>query len=96
MHVRFRPRAEQDVERAAQWYEGRLVGLGTRFIGEIHLTVGRIAERSTAYPTTHRDVRRALVTTFPFAIYYLLRNDDVVVIAVAHTKRHERSWLQRA
>ena len=95
MRVRFRQRAGQDVERAAQWYEGRLVGLGIRFISEIHRTVGQIAERPTSYPSVHRDVRRTLVSTFPFAVYYRLRDDDVVVIAVVHTTRQPRSWRQR-
>ena len=40
MDVRFRPRAEQDVEDAAQWYEAKLDGLGLRFIDEVDRVLG--------------------------------------------------------
>jgi plasmid stabilization system protein ParE len=95
VHVRFRRRAEQEVEDAARWYDIRLAGLGLRFIDEVDRVVGEIAERPTAYPSVHRDTRRALVATFPFAVYYLVRGDTVVVVAIVHVRRHPRSWHQR-
>ena len=92
MDVRFRPRAEQDVDDAAQWYEAKRAGLGLRFTNEVDRAVALIAERPTAFPPVHSDTRRALVATFPFAVYYQVRNSTVVIIAIIHTKRHPRSW----
>jgi len=93
--VQFRLRAERDVESAAQWYEAKLAGLGRRFIDEVDRAVCEIAEHPTAYPSVHRDIRRALVATFPFALYYVVRGDTLVVIAIVHTRRRPQSWRQQ-
>lgn len=80
----------------AQWYEAKLDGLGLRFIDEVDRVLGLITELPTAYPAMHRDTRRALVPTFPFAIYYQVRSDHVVVIAIIHARRDPRSWRNRS
>jgi hypothetical protein len=40
-------------------------------------------------------VRRLLLPRFPFAIAYLVRDDDVVVLAMAHTRRKPAYWIRR-
>lgn len=84
MRVRFRPRAEQDVETAARLYETRLTGLGRRFTNEVERSLVSIAQRPRAYPAVYRETRRALVATFPLAIHDIVRDDTVIIVAVLH------------
>jgi plasmid stabilization system protein ParE len=44
----------------------------------------------------YRDVRKALVRRFPYAIFYRVRNARVVVLAVFHSKRDPNIWKSRA
>ncbi len=41
-------------------------------------------------------VRRFLMERFPFALPYLVLEELVVVLAVAHVRRRPGYWLQRA
>jgi plasmid stabilization system protein ParE len=40
-------------------------------------------------------VRRILTHRFPYRIFYLLREDALVVFAVMHSKRQETNWIER-
>jgi hypothetical protein len=41
------------------------------------------------------NVRRCLLNRFPYAIYYGVAEDGVVVIAVSHLRRKPDYWLER-
>jgi toxin ParE1/3/4 len=43
----------------------------------------------------YRDVRRALVGRSPFAVFYVVQPDTVIVVAVLHTARNPRLWRNR-
>lgn len=40
------------------------------------------------------NVRRAIVTRFPYAVFYQVEPKRVVVLAVIHTARDPRLWPQ--
>jgi plasmid stabilization system protein ParE len=41
------------------------------------------------------DIRRVQLLRFPYAVYYFLDEDRVVVIACAHGRQHPRRWSSR-
>jgi plasmid stabilization system protein ParE len=53
-------------------------------------------EHPEAYPVLHRDTRRVLIAErFPYAIFYRIYGDTVVVVACLHAKRDPRRWQRR-
>jgi hypothetical protein len=38
------------------------------------------------------EIRRAFVNRFPYSIAYVLRDDELVILAVAHHSRGPRYW----
>jgi plasmid stabilization system protein ParE len=90
------PSAEADIEDAARWYEDERPGLAERFLGDVHRTFARIGERPLQFPTVSRDVRRALLHTFPYAVYFRASDESVVVLAVLHLRRSPLVWQGRA
>ena len=94
--VRIRPEAEQDMTEAASWYERQLPGLGQEFLDEALTVFMRLAETPLAYELIHRSARRALLRLFPFAVFYALEEDMVLVIGVLHGSRHPHHWMRRA
>jgi toxin ParE1/3/4 len=54
-----------------------------------------MAENPYLYPVVHRDTRRALIRRFPFAIFYRIEPDALVIIAVMHGSRHPKRWRMR-
>ena len=90
----FRPQAEQEVLAIQWWYEERHLGLGHRFGQAIHDALTRIAENPLAFPLAHRDIRRAVLARFPYAIYFRAVHAGVVVLAV-HGRQHPSHWKTR-
>jgi hypothetical protein len=41
------------------------------------------------------EIRRSLLARFPFAIVYAIDEQTIIVIAVAHTHRKPRYWIDR-
>ena len=57
---------------------------------------GRSSVGSAAmYPVIYRDVRRARVRRFRYAIFYVLEPDAVAVLAVLHEARSPDRWPGR-
>jgi plasmid stabilization system protein ParE len=90
-----RPLAEADLENTARWYDEEQPGLAARFLSDVDQTLVRIRERPLQFPVVVRDVRRALLHTFPYAIYFLASDEIVVVLAVLHLRRNPKIWQRR-
>jgi plasmid stabilization system protein ParE len=93
--VRLREEADWDLVSAATWYERQRAGLGREFLSEALNSFDLPTERPLSYPIVLRDIRRALMGRFPFAIYFRVERSDVVVIAVLHGSRHPQRWRRR-
>jgi len=92
-----RPEAEADIVEAALWYDERATGLGLDLMREVGLASVRAVENPLLFPHLRRrpEVRRVLVRRFPYRIFFMVREDAVVVFAVLHAVRHDRHWQAR-
>ncbi len=52
-------------------------------------------DRRLAEDDVYKDARCALLRRFPYAIYYRVKRDRIVVIAVFHSSRDPREWQSR-
>jgi plasmid stabilization system protein ParE len=93
--VVFRAAATLDVEAAYEWYESQRRGLGGEFRTEVDAAVELISGTPLAFPLVRRNIRRALLRRFPYALYYRIVGDQAVVEACIHGKRHPRAWRSR-
>lgn len=86
------PTAQQDLREAVQWYEAQRSGLGERFAAKIDQLLKRIAVSPFQFPEFDEEVRRALVQQFPYAVYFVLADHAVVILAILHQRRHPDTW----
>ena len=93
--VILRPKALTEFEEAAVWYEQQRPGLGIQFVGEVERILELIAEQPDRYPIVFGTIREALVSRFPYCVYYRVRPDQVKVLAVFHTSRDPSTWQRR-
>ncbi len=93
--VRLREEADRDIADAAKWYEEQREGLGHEFLDEVLHSISLIQENPLSYPLVLRDTHRAVVSKFPFAIFYRVVDYHLVVIAVMHGSRSPRAWKSR-
>ena len=92
----IRPLAQADIGAAATWYEQQQSGLGSRFLDVLDHLFKRIRDTPLQFPAITARVRRALLPTFPYAVYFLETEQAVVIVAVLHLRRDPRIWQGRA
>ena len=92
--TRLRREASLDIDEQAAFYEGEQRRLGVRYIRAVfdHLDV------VASYPTKHREefgqVRVALVPQFPFGVFFIIDDAEVIVLAVLDLRRSVRRRLE--
>jgi toxin ParE1/3/4 len=94
--VVFRQAARAEFDDAADWYEQRRAGLGASFTSAVQQVLSQISGQPELYPRVYRDIREALVSGYPYCIYYREEPGQVVVLSVFHTARDPRNWQGRA
>jgi plasmid stabilization system protein ParE len=93
--VRFTEAARTELIEAQDWYEAQAPGLGRRFRAEIDDVVQRMADNPRQFPVIFKKVRRARATRFPYALFFLVEADALLVIACFHGSRDPRQWQKR-
>jgi toxin ParE1/3/4 len=91
----LRPQARAELLEARAWYDGERPGLGTEFLTEFRVVVALLREMPEAFPTVHGSIRRVLLKRFPYALYFFLDQDTVVIVAVVHARRDPAVWRTR-
>lgn len=92
----LRPEAEHDLSNAYDWYEERLQGLGEEFLICVDAAISLIDRHPKLFGVIHKNiVRRALIRRFPYGIFYVLKEDHIVVLAIFHASRDPKSWQVR-
>jgi plasmid stabilization system protein ParE len=98
MSYRFliRPEAEADLAEAKRWYERQREGLGADFLLCVEEALEKTRRHPELYPVVYQDIRRAVLRRFPYAIFYRLVGQQIVVIGVLHGRRDPSEWQSRA
>jgi plasmid stabilization system protein ParE len=91
----FYPVADAEFLESAEWYEDQRNGLGLEFIDYVQHVLDNIAENPLRYPVVFKDIHEGLVSKFPFAVYYRVKADRVIILAVFHSSRDPAIWQSR-
>ncbi|MCR4412816.1 MAG: type II toxin-antitoxin system RelE/ParE family toxin [Thermoguttaceae bacterium] len=86
--VVFLPEAAQDVADARAWYEGQRKGLGETFVQAIDARINSLRANPEIHAIVRKAYRRAILSRFPYAIYYKHTGDTLEIWAVLHTSRN--------
>ena len=83
--------ALRDIDRAVEYYLRAAPAQAERFYDEVRQVMSRLADHPESSQRTSRaTVRRAVLTHFPFVVFYALVADEVVIHHVRHASR--RPW----
>ena len=94
--VIFHPEARAEFRVAVAQYEAERPGLGTTFA----LRARELVELARAFPHMGSPydvpgVRRLFPRDFPYALAYLVVDDSLFIVAVAHGHREPDYWHER-
>lgn len=93
--LRFLPGAAEEISDARFWYDHQRRGLGEEFLSQLNHSLAEIQDRPTSFPLVDKTARRAILKRFPYCIYFVIREHDLVVLAVLHGGRRPSAWKQR-
>lgn len=96
VEIRLRRAADAEFDEAVTWYEERQTGLGLRFASAVNEVFDVISNQPDRYPEVWPETREALVSNWPYCVYYQVHEDHVMVVAVFHTSRNPAIWQSRA
>ena len=93
--IRIAALAEDELREARDWYNERTPGMGRRLVEAVGLVLDRIAENPRLFPAVHQDIHRAIVSRFPYGVFYRELDDSILVIGIVHLHRHPDTWKRR-
>ena len=92
----FHPEAVSDAKAAFIWYAQRNHGAAEAFLREVDRGVEKIERNPFARAEFRPGFRRYLFRRFPFSLVYMIHEDTIHVIAVAHARRRPGYWKTRS
>ena len=93
--VNFTQTARAELIDAQDWYEGEAPGLGRRFRQAIDALTQRMSASPLQFPLVYKNVRRALLSRFPYSLLFVIEDDSLLVIACFHASRDPSHWQKR-
>lgn len=90
--VVYRRKVGRDLAAGFGYYEEQADGLGEKFLDGVNSAFDSIVRYPEMFAQVHGEVRRAVVSRFPYAVFYRVESRRVVVLTVLHTARDPGTW----
>ena len=95
MRYLFHPEAENELNKAIEYYEEIEPSLGYDFAIEVYSAIKRSVDFPKAWPVLEGEIRRALVRRFPYGILYSEGEEGIFIVAVMNLHRSPEYWKDR-
>lgn len=93
--IDFRKEAISEVSEAIDWYRQRSMQSAAKFNERLDKAIAGIEADPARYAKIHLDFRYILVFGFPYTVIFQIRSDYIMVLAIAHTSRRDKYWMDR-
>ncbi len=93
MTVEILPSAREDLVAGFEFYEEKAPGLGSYFVDSLMSDIETLSSHGGIH-RKHFGYHRLLSRRFPYAVYYALKANTVVVNAVLDCRR-DPAWIRR-
>lgn len=90
-----KPRAELDTMEAVLWYNSVRDGLGDEFLLSLEANLNEITRNPFQFPVFYKTIHRGFTKRFPYAVYFTVEGNEVIVHAVVHTSRNPKILKNR-
>ena len=95
MKIDFLEIAQIELDDAFEYYNYEVPGLGSAFLTEVINALERINEFPEAWHSCSKRARRCQTRRFPYGIIYQVREQEILVVAIAHLHRKPDYWKDR-
>lgn len=82
--VLIRRVAEIEILEAFVWYEEHRENLGFEFLQILDETILLLQQQPQSFQIIFKNIRRVLLRKFPYAVFYVIENGKIIVLACLH------------
>ena len=94
MKIKILESATEDLKEGYCFYEFQERGLGDYFLEPLYSDIESLRLYAGIHSVHFSTYYRLLAKRFPFAVYYRVENEDIIVHAVLDCRRHP-AWIRR-
>jgi toxin ParE1/3/4 len=95
MKSRFHEAADEELSEAVAYYDGKAAGLGDRFLAEVKAATRYIEKYPEIAPIIEEAVRAKVLVKFPYSLMYVVEEQELYILAVAHQSKRPAYWADR-
>ena len=96
MKVKLHPEARVDLKEGKAFYRHRSPLAAVAFAQEIDTAISRITESPLRYPKGDHGTREfVLPWRFPYTVVYQVKENLLVIVAIAHQSKEPDYWHHR-
>jgi hypothetical protein len=95
MEFNFLDIAQLELDDSFEYYEFQQKDLGYRFLQEIKNSISRISFYPLGWQRITQNTRRCLVKNFPYGVIYQIRDNKILIVAIANLHRKPNYWKDR-
>ena len=93
--IRFLEPAKIELDEAVDYFNFQKPGLGQEFKDEIYEGLKRIKSFPEISPKISKNVRKHVISRFPYLILYQVEATEIPIVAIANTHRRPNYWQRR-
>lgn len=93
--VKFVWPADEELGEVIEYYNQKKSGLGQRFFEEVNEAIERIIRFPLASSKVGQNTRRSLLRKFPYSLLYVVEQNMILVVAVAHQQKKPSYYADR-
>ena len=90
MNLKISPFAEEDLKESIGYYNEQQERLGDDFVESIITTLEHIKKNTEQYPKEYKEMRKAVVSRFPFNIFFVFDSAVAYILGIFHSSRNPR------
>ena len=87
MTIKLLPEAQNDLNKALDYYFNVDIKLKDKFINDLDITFDKILKFPDLYPYETKTSQKVLMQKFPYIILYEKYKDIIMILAIFHTSR---------
>jgi len=89
--VRYKRAAAAEVESAISWHGQPEINQASAFVEDLERTESHLRTHPELYQRVEGEIRRAVLRRFRYSLFYVIEQDQVVVLAFMHQRQKPRS-----
>ena len=95
--LRIRKLARKDIQEIVNYYEETIsTTITDKFLDYLYAEFDFLKKNPNLFEVKYKNSRVRYLKTFPFGIHYRILNNSIVeILAVLHTSRNPKTWINR-